>query len=382
MAFGRPSYSSGGKKFTKYVSINEKAPIVGRIIPPIRECAADGIWHAYHAIHWGYKVALKGGEPGKTRFELFGCIQQMDWKTKIVKVECDECSATSRVEDEIKELEVTLSKKGKSEGEIKEFLAPKKGYLKAHNRDAKQYLNFELDSGEVVCLLLSNTTLKDLKKVLADVEKARNWQEGDAILNGLVLEFSCTGHGATGENKRKDYVKPVMVVEEFTDNQGKKRTSKEEKFVAWTDAAAERAEKEGIDLRNPDRFVRISADQIRMLVNGDGDPETNADIFALGGKAERSRERSPERAAVKPIVSAPKADPAPKEEVKAAPVDDEEAELERKLAAKRAAREKAEAEAKKAAEKPPETPKAAPPAAASANDPDEEWLRKIEAGEA
>lgn len=349
MAFGKPQYA-GNKTFTKYVSLQEDKPIVGRIIPPINSLAADGIWAVYHSMHWGYRVPLTGGEPGKTKFALFACVEEYDFKNKIIKVECPECAKIRQVEEEIKELEVLYKGKGKSEADIKELLAPKKGYLKQHNRDGKQYINFELETGEIVVLTISNKTYKEkLKPLLKKLEEKYGWDEGGAILNGVVFKFSCTGKGATGANAKVDEVEYVTIMEEI-EHKGKVVKTETVKCVEWTEAAEANAEAKGIDLRNPDRFIRISSDQIRMMVSSSGDPDEIADILKLGERA--PRERSP-KSEPKPIVNKPAEKPAPKSE----PVEeDEEAALERQLAEARAKKAAAKAQAEKPAPKSAQVP--------------------------
>lgn len=339
-AFGVPQYKSG-REFTKYVTLQEDKPLIGRIIPPIKALAASGAWYQYHACHFGYKVpVVGGGDEGKLRFELFHCPLEMDFRTKIVKVACEECAKTAQVKDELAQLEALYKREKKKDEDIKELLAPKVGYLKAHNRDSKIYLNFEKEDGEIVVLMISNTTFKDLlKPLLSEIEEKYGF---DPLLAGVVFEFSSTGKGLS----KVDKVRYVTVMEEIKNSVGKTVKTETIKCVEWTEAAANNAAEKGIDLRNPDRFVRISQDQIKMLVNGSGDPEDNARIFALGSRlnAERSVERSP----VRPIVNKP-SQPTPA--VSSDDADAEEMELLHKLAEAKA--RKAMAAAQKVATPPP-----------------------------
>ena len=342
LPFGQPQYSAG-KTYVRYVSPQEGKPIVGRIIPPIKDLAAEGKWREFHAVHFGYETPAGGNDPGKKKFELFACPLQTDWKTKVVKVPCPECAKIESVKAEIKQLQVLIESRGEDSAE-NEVLRMKNGYVKSHNRDSKWYLNFELEDGEVVVLMLSNMTCKDL--LLKEIQKVKDKYGFDPLIAGVVWDITAAGKGLA----KVDAVNYVTVVETFMKD-GRSLKSETIKCVPWTEESADRVVKAGIDLRNPDRFSRISQEQIRMLVNCSGDPEEVAEIFGMGT---RTRERSP-IVEVKPIVNvvvpsafkAPSAAAKPTEKVvvEEAAEEDEEAALLKQLAEAKARKAKAAAAA-------------------------------------
>ena len=351
MSFGTPQYKNNNQ-YTRYMTAQEDKPVIGRIIPPINKLAADGIWNVYHACHWGYRVPV-GTDPGKTKFELFECIRIKDWKNKIIKVECPECAKNDQVQSERDELEIMYKKQNKSESDIKEILGPKNGYLKTHTCEGKQYVNFKLETGEIVVLLIPNTLFRDQLKPL--IEEISTKYGFDALLEGVIFEFSSTGKGILGANKKVDKVRYATTIGEFVGQDGKTHKNETIKTMPWTSAEVEEAEIKGIDLYNPDRFVRINAEQIQMLVDGSGEPDYNAEVFSFANKRVRGERsapppppaRTPVAATAPPVVKVPEAVKVP-EPVKPAPFiedDDEESIALRALAVIRAKKEAAKAAA-------------------------------------
>ena len=51
--------------------------------------------------------------PGKTFMRTFACIEESDYKTRMVLVECPECSEIKRHKDQLDDLTNTLKKEGK-----------------------------------------------------------------------------------------------------------------------------------------------------------------------------------------------------------------------------------------------------------------------------
>ena len=77
--FGTASYTNISRRFTEYVSLDEKTPIEGTIVPPMGELSDTGTWAVWHACHWGYKIP-RTDDPLKLFSQPFKCLLQKNNK--------------------------------------------------------------------------------------------------------------------------------------------------------------------------------------------------------------------------------------------------------------------------------------------------------------
>ena len=330
MAFGTPKYSNGGG-FIKYKTLKDGEVITGRFVPPIGELAESGTWMVFHACHFGYNVRQQQ-DPTKTYPKLWKCPMDKDFRSGIVKVPCRECNKIADVADKIEALRAECKSKNMPDDETKMVLAPYIGWKTKHNRDSKWYMLFLQEDGELVVVLLSNDTKKKiLTPLLAKIAKT---EETDPLLSGVVFELTALGK----QLDKADQINPVMITHEVDVN-GKKVKVQAIKRIEWTEAEERQVTSRGINLLNPDRFITISQDQIKLLVNSSGDPEETETILNFGSKVERAP-KSENLPAMGRVVTSPPAEKsaveAPKPVAEPVVEDDEEAKLVAQLAAARA----------------------------------------------
>lgn len=338
--FGEARYGNSRSDFTKYISLDpKKPPVEGVIVPPIRDLAVSGTWHVWHACHWGYSVP-RIDDPLRTLYRPFKCLLRTD-QSKMVTHGCDECALIERTEKQLKEAQETWEEQGKSEEEVKALLAAMKG--SRHNRDCKHYINFKLLDGSFIVLLLSGRTLNNVLKPKIEAVKVE-YGVDSPINAGVVFRFAASGFGGN----RVDSVEPILEREEVSLPNGGKKVMSSLKLLPWTEAAAAEAARKGIDLKNPDRFVTLSDDQVRLLAECSGDPEDVQRIMSIGSPAPRQHQQAapePPRQAPKAqeVVQPPKAPKAQPERSQAASMASSAAERKAKLMAELAALEAEEA---------------------------------------
>src|SRR5678815_2964475 len=88
------------------------------VMPPMFSLAEEGKWAVYYTTHWGYS----GNHPSdqtKTVVRPFRCIEDRDFRSKMVRQACPECDNFRAKEEEAKALEAELKKQGLSKDEIK-----------------------------------------------------------------------------------------------------------------------------------------------------------------------------------------------------------------------------------------------------------------------
>lgn len=292
MALGTPQY--GNQETVYHKNWKLKAPDTSkgetlfvlpdiRILPPMHSLDNKGIWAKYHGQHFGYAGNAK--EPGKVRQRPFACIQQTDFRTKMVTVPCNACDVIDEKSAERKAREAEYKAAGKSDQETRELLEPLTAWLKKHNCDRKWHINVVNRAGEFGVLQISHTLKKALDVKIEEVRKRKI--DPIAVDGGVWFRFSRMGKF------------PVQDSVEFVLTGDDENGWKIEK-APLTEAQCEQAEKVCPDLASG--VVKpVSASQIAQLVSCSGDPDEVDRIWQQGTK---TAEHSPMR----PVV-APKAQP-------------------------------------------------------------------------
>jgi hypothetical protein len=309
MAFGIPQYGNNSEAVF-YKNWKLKSPdtakgesvftIELRLLPPVHSLAEKGIWAKYHGQHFGYSG--NGKEPGKIRQRPFACIQQTDFRTKMVTTACDACSVIDekRAEREVREAE--YKSKGKSESEIRELLEPLTDWLKKHNCDRKWHINAMNRAGEFGVLQISHT----LKKALdVKVDEVRNKRKIEPMApdQGVWFRFA-----RMGKFPVQDSVEYVMAEKD----DGSFRIE----HAPLTEAQLEAAEKVCPDLQTG--VVKfITAAQIAQIVSSSGDPDEIDRIWQLGIKTAEKSPARPVASVAKPVVVAKSAEQIELEKLKA-----------------------------------------------------------------
>lgn len=327
VAIGVPQYGSAKKKTWRL----KDGSNVYRILPPFGSFAADGRWAVYESIHWGYK--------GNKGIRTFNCNQVKDFRTKIVKVACDECNLIGqrKAEYEAQLKDLVEVKKTMTKDQAKEFLKPVSSWLYDHNLDKKWYVNAINTQGEIGRLAIPHKMYQDLQVTIQNLIK--KGLDPIAANKGVWLDFVRTGTSNATVHK----CNPVM---ETVDMQGQQ--FEKVKVAPLTEDVLKRMATEAWDLKGMFRTLKV--EEVARLVAGGGDPEVVDSVFstesAPAPEGGSDVEPSPEELAQSSVVNLAKVAPAVvevKAEVKPVEVkvevkpvetkDDEIAQLKAKLAA-------------------------------------------------
>jgi hypothetical protein len=289
-----------------------------RIAPAYGTLAASGKWFRFIKQHWGYKSA--GNDTNPAGFpRLFICPEDVDYKSKMIRTACPECSLISNTAAKVANREAQLKEGGKSEADIETILGAQKEWLKAHNLDKKYIVLAKNDKNEWGILWLPYKA----KEALDNRRKAIQADEGFDILDadeGAWVNFTRSGQGF------KTNYGCDIVSEAITLDNGKK--AKQPKQEALVDADFDAIVAECPDLNSVGTV--LTDNQIERLVESMGDADVVEAIFNEGREAspapvKKEVVKAEPKMAPRPVAPAPVAPPAPAE-------DDEEAALAAQLA--------------------------------------------------
>jgi len=137
--FAKPNLDKSS--FKKAIPLKDGQNIF-RLIPPVAKFSPDGSWYKYHKQHWGYGVKM---DSGKMSPRTFACPQDVDFKTKKVKVPCAECDLIAQNEAAIERAKVKAQ--GLDPASRRTLLQPLADFRKSHNLDKKYYVNVKSGDG-------------------------------------------------------------------------------------------------------------------------------------------------------------------------------------------------------------------------------------------
>lgn len=324
--FGKPKYGSGGN-YAKSVRLKEGVT-TARILPPMKSLAESGEWAVYIGTHFGYK-GVNSKDRSKPTYRPFKCIQERDFKTKMILQDCPECDLIAAREEELKVLEVDAKAKGHSAEEIKELKAPLATWLSDHNCDRKWHMNVKMQDGSFAVLQISHRTKKLLEAEIARVLSEDGIEALD-LNQGVWFRFTRTGKGTETQDT-------VSVEYESIKDAATGRVQRTVKLAPLTEAECEKALKECPDLAKNVR--EISYEQIKLLTQCSGDDEDVDEILALGEKKEASPQttrsvQQPASSTTAPKSQTQAAAPAPATQAaQPAPAANAEADLQAQIAA-------------------------------------------------
>lgn len=330
--FGKPREGGG----INIVSIEKDSSKVVRLLPPMK--GNDFVWGVYHKQHYGYSVR-DPRDPTKTRMRPFLCVEEKG-QDGLVKVACPECIKRSDVEqkrkDEFAQRTSKLIDAGVPSKEAEaQALEATKGFaewLDAHNLDKKWFIPVMLEDGNFGILKVPHAA----KKAIEKARKKLKEEEGDRDIfdpdNGAWLKMTRTGTG-----RETDY--DAAVVKEAAVLEGRRVTIVKPAQLSDDQLRSAVA----LPLLNSASLVRsLTKEQIRMLAEGDGDPDSVEAVLNLGQRVVETRPPAPSPARYAPSAPAPVVVKPPPPPAAVAPTpaptpeQDEEAQLLAQLAAARA----------------------------------------------
>lgn len=268
MEIGKTSYNNfdNNKRKLNLANANwglKEGSNIYRILPPIGSLASQGVWSKYEVLHWGYVLS-------NNKQRVFRCIRKFDPKRKVVIADCPQCTKISEQLGLEETQRTKLLNAGKSKEEIKTLLQHFTDWKKKFNTDKKHYLNVLRPDGQIGKLKLTNNAMKALRLEIKRLRDSGEESDPVGIENGVWFDFF-----RVGMDKDSDY--KVNAVYENVEIQGRKMRSL--KPAPLSNETIERFKNEGFDLG--EGYRDLSRDEIQILVESNGDPETVDSIFGL-----------------------------------------------------------------------------------------------------
>lgn len=348
--FGKPKYGSkqNNSGVCPTFSVTKKEPEgVFRFYPVVVD-EKTGRMSQYAATHWGF-AGTDPQNPTAMRLRPFKCIEQVNWQTKEIKVECPQCTryreAEAARDNQSAELRSQLNADGKTESEIEDILktalTPANEWLRKYNCDRKHYYAVKRQKdGANGHLKVSSKTKK---KIEIEFERLFNEEGVDptSLDQGVWLSIRRI------DDKGDDI---VSVLTEKVDAEVNGRKVKVNQIVPApiSEEEASKALEEIRDLTTVGGYV-LTAEQITLLTQSSEDPEEIDRIFAMNQTARKSDEPAAPKAVAK-AQPTPASTPAVAPKAAAKPVFDPNDPAVKARLAQIVAKKEAEAKAKAEAE--------------------------------
>ena len=274
MGYGKPKYGSD-QKFQK-TGKPGKGPGNNfiRVMPPMHSLADEGKWAIYYTTHWGYS-GVSRSDAGKTVVRPFRCIEDRDFRSKLVRQACPECEDFRVKEKEAGAYEAKLKTQGKSDADIKNDPTMKSysDWLQAHAPERKWYINVMYKDRTFGDFKINHKTHK--KGIDSKIAELLETQQIDALDpdQGVFFNIKRLGDGFSVP----DVVEVDMTMQEAVIN-GRTQMVPVVALAPLTEEEKVRGLKECRDLATLGG-TKLSEQQIAALVNSDGSPERVDEIF-------------------------------------------------------------------------------------------------------
>lgn len=329
----------------------ESTEFVGRLLPPIKSLKDDEFgWRKYYGKHFGHP-GNNPRNPDKPLPRPFGCIKEMNPRTKEIKVSCPKCEQIDKMKEKQDRRETALKAANPEldEKALKLLCKEDKEYrtynewLFKHSCDRAWWMNMMTPKGEFICFGISHSTMKDKLE-----PKLKEWRDVDKLdvfhpFKGVWIKFTRTG-------TKPRVTDTIDLVYDTVEVNGRKL--KDVKPAPMTKDQCTRALKDVADGGACDlgkdvvRF--LSSEKIQALLDSKGDLDKVDEIWDGPKKAKAASTKTSAGESLEDILGETEkteekveAKPEPKTETKAVESDDED--LEAQMAALKA---KAEAKAK------------------------------------
>lgn len=246
---GAPSYQEkkGGKGFKVVDGDN-----IYRILPPCGNLAKDGVWAVQHAVHWGWNGDLN-------KWVTFRCIEKEDYRTKVITQACPACDVYDKKVKSMEQAKAAAEAEGKSGPALKEWLAPHRKWLDAHNLERKYNMNAMDASGNIGLLKVGWHHWKALRVEMAALAKRNPPLDPVGVANGVFFNF----------HRGEKYTDTVRVVTESKVIEGNSYDTP--KLSSLTPDVLQRMRREAKYLDTLNRVLTF--DEIKRITDSKGDPK-------------------------------------------------------------------------------------------------------------
>lgn len=278
---GKAKYGSSGGSYAKTFKIQspkaagETTNNVYRFLPPLKQQAESGRWALYVGQHYGYKVRDRQ-DPTKRNSRTFRCVEEKDFRTGMIRVECPECQLIAAQKQRLENQTAQAKASGKSQEEVDLLTTNLREWLKDHNVDRKWLIHAMNEQGEFGTFYISHRTKKQLDGKIGELRG----MDVDPLdpAQGVWFNIKRTG-------KFRDAQDTVEVVMEVRRDGG--RITQELKLAPLSEAQLKQALDVLPDLTEV--VTVLGRDQIGALVTGSGDPEEVEAVFNMGTRRETPR---------------------------------------------------------------------------------------------
>lgn len=268
---------NNGAREYENLKLDQDKPITVRFLPAMHSLREAGTWKIFHKQHFGYKI-INPYDPTKFLDKVFGCVEEEDYKTHMIRVSCPECrniEAHEKIRDDAVAV-ATAQLKGRGILDVQSIEANLKtnpdvvaarAWLYTHNRDCKWFCNVVTLDGKLGVLRFANKAMKKLNDLISNLRKQGIEPISD-LDKGVYFTLTRTGTFGTTDFLVEEYM------EELPNNEGKRR-----KWAGLPDTILNLAVKNLPDLTTIPHM--ISNAQIKLLVESDGAPESVELIFKM-----------------------------------------------------------------------------------------------------
>lgn len=166
-AYGRSNFGGHG-----WFHIEDNKDNIFRVLPPMKSLAREGKYAKFYSTHRGFR-----GTDNKQR--PFLCIEESDYKTKVIKVHCPVCDWVDAIEKHV----ATFKEKGATDDQIRDY---RNKYLFPFQAERKYYLNVVNQEGKIGVLPIGSKMFKSLEALAMEQEKQGRDITG---MEGIFLNF-------------------------------------------------------------------------------------------------------------------------------------------------------------------------------------------------
>ena len=269
--FGNASQETKTKKKFLYSRKIGDEPVTVRFLPPIKSQRKTGRFMVKGRIHYGYYRTNKTEVNGKPWLATFKCIQEMDFKTRMITKECPACTKEEDLKAQLESLRLDITNKvmanpGAKEQDVKTALFKDEMFVmltnecKNFNADNKWYAAVKFLDGTFGTVKLPTSLRTEIDQVIKKLGKNAEGQDiAIAPKDGVFITLS----RFKDEHDRTKYKAEVFQEEVMIDGEAMSRRKKAP--LLPTDLP--QIERECVDLVYAHGAAILDYDQIKTIVD-------------------------------------------------------------------------------------------------------------------
>jgi len=193
--------------------LKEGETVVARVVPPFKSNRSIGRWAKRHGVHWGFKRTNKKDVNGSPWIAPFLCIEERDWKTKMVTQNCPQCTSFEEQSNTLKKLESDIENSLGANPSKEQIKVAKKAdarwvnlsaWIRNFNCDRKYYIAVKYLDGTFGNMCIGAGAYNDVKDCIDKMGEEKTISPKE----GCFFEFS---RGVDSSGKTVYSAKPYSV---------------------------------------------------------------------------------------------------------------------------------------------------------------------------